>query len=99
MGADHDPLLFGRLKVFWSWYELLPCVLRSSERPVQLAWKKAWNHLLNVKRRWSHVRGPLAAVIACLQDINWDAPEPWLWIDRSDGATFDLRTCDPERLF
>eukprot|EP00959_Pyramimonas_sp_CCMP1952_P444260 9301456-Pyramimonas_sp.AAC.1 len=76
MGPDQDPLIFGRLRIFRMWYDLLPTVLQLSERPLALAWEKAWKHML--------------AVNACLQHLGWRAPEPWEWIS-PDELRFDLR--------
>eukprot|EP00959_Pyramimonas_sp_CCMP1952_P194572 4068778-Pyramimonas_sp.AAC.1 len=42
LGSDQDPLVFGRLRVFRMWYDLLPSMLEQSARPLALAWKKAW---------------------------------------------------------
>ena len=42
-------------------------------------WQITWGKLLRAPKRWALVKGPIAAMIAYLQDHNVDASDPRLW--------------------
>ena len=42
-------------------------------------WKLTWNKLKAAPKRWALVKGPIAAMIAYLQDHTVDASEPLAW--------------------
>ena len=42
-------------------------------------WSVTWQKLATAKRRWALVKGPVAALIACLQDLGVDAVDPLCW--------------------
>eukprot|EP00439_Symbiodinium_sp_Y106_P000669 s9920_g1.t1 len=42
-------------------------------------WQLTWDKLLRAPKRWALVKGPIAAMIAYLQDHNVDASDPRLW--------------------
>ena len=42
-------------------------------------WSVTWQKLATAKRRWALVKGPVAALIAYLQDLGVDAVDPLCW--------------------
>ena len=42
-------------------------------------WKITWSKLQKAPKRWALVKGPIAAMVACLQDLGVEASDPTTW--------------------
>ena len=45
----------------------------------QRLWKITWTKLAAAPKRWALVKGPVAALVAYLQDLGVDASDPAIW--------------------
>ena len=73
-----DPLLTVVLQHWRTLHKLL--FANPLEEAYERLWHVTWKKLSTAKRRWSLVKGPVAALIAYLQDHDVDGRDPRSWI-------------------
>jgi len=81
VGLGKDPTISIRVEVLRSWLE----TLGRQEIPME-GICRAWERISEIvagPSRWSKVRGPMGAVIATLQDLNWRPVQPTVWEDQN----------------
>ena len=79
VGSSADPAVSLRVELLCSWIQ----VLRDTVLPkgaLERVWSRQRDDLRGL-RRWSKVRGPMAAVVATLFDLGLDPKELLQWTD------------------
>ena len=92
LGFEADPAVSLRAELVQCWME----VARTSAVP-RAALERVWGklrELISGPRRWSRVRGPMAAVVATIVDLGWVPLKPDEWEDET-GENWQLNLSSP----
>ena len=76
-GNCSDPLRTVILQHWRTLHKLL--FAHPTPEQYQRLWKITWTKLVSAPKRWALVKGPVAAMVAYLQDLGVDASDPASW--------------------
>ena len=76
-GNCSDPLRTVILQHWRTLHKLL--FAHPTPEQYQRLWKITWTKLASAPKRWALVKGPVAAMVAYLQDLGIDASDPAFW--------------------
>jgi hypothetical protein len=63
-----------------SWTEIWNRSKDATKKRIRKAWVQTLVKMNDAKSRWQRVKGPIAAAIATLMDIDWQPVDPTAWI-------------------
>lgn len=75
-----DPRVTIPLRQSKSWTDLWNRSKDATKEMIRKAWVRAFVKLSKAKSRWQCVKGPIAAAVATLMDIEWQPIDPSAWI-------------------
>ena len=81
------------MQLIMEWLRLYKGLTEEQRKATGKAWSQAKDKVTG-QHRWRRVIGPMAAVIATLEDLNWKGAEPTAWYDEAE-QTWELDFTEP----